>query len=70
MPGTIIGAVMKKRIADCHIKSISYVTDREGLLSIYQAARYALVKGEHFDRVVKALSERATELGVNKKKGI
>lgn len=67
MPGTILSAVAKKRIADCHVASTKYVNERAGLIEIYKAARVSLVKGEHFDRVCEALSKRAQELGVYKK---
>lgn len=67
MPGTILSAVSKRRIADCHIKTAQFVTDRKGLIEIYQAARLSLQKGTYFDEVCTALSARATELGVYKK---
>lgn len=67
MPGTILSAVTKRRIADCHIKTASFVTDRKGLIEIYQAARLSLQKGVYFDEVCIALAARATELGVYKK---
>lgn len=69
MPGTILGAVAKQRIAYCHIKSARYTNSREGLIAIYQAARYALGKGTLMDEVGKALSQRARELGVYNEKG-
>jgi hypothetical protein len=67
LPGTIISAVSRRRIADCHIETAKYTNDRKGLLAIYQAARISLVKGELFDEVTKALAKRAQELGVYKK---
>lgn len=69
MPGTILGAVTKRRIADCHIKSAQLSTSREALIEIYKAARLSLVKGELFDSVCEALTKRAAELGVLKKGG-
>jgi hypothetical protein len=67
LPGTIINGPMKRRIADCHIKTAEFTSDRKGLLSIYQAARISLVQGPLFDEVCQALAKRAKELGVYKK---
>lgn len=69
MPGTILSSATRKRIAGCHIRAAQYVTDRQGLIEIFQAARLSLQKGTYFDEVTKALIIRASELGVNKKGG-
>lgn len=67
MPGTILSAVTRRRIADCHIKTAKFTSDRKGLIAIYEAARLSLRNGELFEEVCFALSKRADELGVNKK---
>jgi hypothetical protein len=67
MPGTILSAVARRRIADCHIKTAQYVTNRQGLIEIWQAARISLQKGELFEEVCIVLAARANELGVYKK---
>ena len=69
MPGTIINSASRKRIAECHIKTAQYTSDRKGLIAIYKAARISLVGGKLFEEVCEALSKRATELGVNMKGG-
>lgn len=67
MPGKLLNSADRKRIADIHIKTIEYVTDRAGLVDIYRAARISLVAGENFNRVVNALANRAELLGISEK---
>lgn len=69
MPGTILGAVAKQRIADCHITAIKSCYTRECLIAIYRASRTALGKGELMDSVNTALANRAKVLGIYKEGG-
>lgn len=69
MPGTILGAVAKQQIADCHIRAIKDCSTRECLIAIYRASRTALGKGELMDSVNTALAARAKVLGIYKEGG-
>lgn len=69
MPGTILSATTKKRLAECHIKAAQLSNSRAQMIEIYKAARYSLVKGELFDSVCNALAKRAHELGVYRESG-
>lgn len=64
MPGTILGADAKKRIAHCHITAIKDCSTRQCLIAIYRASRTALGKGELMDSVNSALAARAKVLGI------
>lgn len=67
MPGIILNAALRSRIAQCHINAASYSNSRQQLIEIYEAARLALGKDKYFEEVCSALAKRAHELGVYKK---
>lgn len=64
MSGTILNAAARRKIANSYIQVAASIQDRKGLVATWEAARITLDSGFLFEKVVKALTDRAIELGV------